>query len=266
MKKTNNVTKSTISLFFIFTLISSSYCQTIIYEENFGNPTNTILLAQYNGWQNQSVIYTSDTTCDIRNSNLSNGYEGASGGGNVMLNNPAKWFQIAGLNTLEYDSLVLKMGIRKNITAENGSNFSVQVSTDGINWTRLQMQDTLPTGSGTTGWYLRDFKNIPSCANLRIKFSNLSTGDFRLDDIKLTTSTHLTSPMITIISPIHGGIYENGITLNLQIENFELGTDGKLSLKIIGREDTLSTLFTQSQALFDYQNSAIHLDTGRYTL
>ena len=126
--------------------------QAVLYEENFGTPTSNTLIQNYDGWQNTSVVYVGNGTCDIRTSSASTGYGGASGGGNVMINDTVKWFQISGVNTTATQSTVkLYCGLRKT-NAENGDNFMVEFSTDSVVWVRLPMADTLPTGTGTSGW------------------------------------------------------------------------------------------------------------------
>ncbi len=159
--------------------------QTVLYEENMGTPTANTLIQNYTGWQNNTVTYLGNGTCDIRTSSASTGYSGASGGGNVMINDTVKWFQISGLNTTS-NNLTVKLycGLRKT-TAENGSNFAVDFSTDSLVWVRLPMEDTLPTGTGTSGWHRVCFPNLPSHPHLHLRFYSLTNVDYRLDDIKI---------------------------------------------------------------------------------
>lgn len=60
--------------------------QAVLYEEDFGTPTANTLIQYYTGWQDSTVTYVGNGTCDVRSSSASSGYGGASGGGNVMLN------------------------------------------------------------------------------------------------------------------------------------------------------------------------------------
>ena len=71
---------------------SSAWGQNVLYEENMGIPTVNTLIQYYKGWQDTTVIYSGDGTCDVRTSNASTSYGGASGGGNVMINDSVKWF------------------------------------------------------------------------------------------------------------------------------------------------------------------------------
>lgn len=160
--------------------------QTILYEENMGVPAANTPIGSYLGWQNTNMLYVGNGTCDVRSSNASTGYGQASGGGNVMINDTVKWFQISGLNTTASRPTVkLYCGLRKT-AAENGSNFVVEFSTDSIVWVRLPMVDTLPTGTGTSGWYRVCFPNVPAHPHLHLRFSNLVNVDYRLDDICIT--------------------------------------------------------------------------------
>ena len=156
--------------------------QAVLYQENFGVPSANTLIQNYSGWQDTSVLYTGDGTCDVRASSASSGYGGASGGGNVMINDTVKWFQISRLNTAADTNLSLYCGLRKT-ASENGSNLVVEASADSFVWTRLYLEDTLPAGTGTSGWYRVRYRQVPSCPNLHLRFSNLARVDYRLDDV-----------------------------------------------------------------------------------
>lgn len=191
--------------------------QTVLYEENFGTPTSNTTIQNYTGWQNSSVIYVGNGTCDIRSSNASSGYGGASGGGNVMINDTVKWFQISGLNTSSTRPTVnLYCGLRKT-TAENGNNFRVEFSTDSMVWVQLPIQDTLPTGTGTGKWYRVCFPNVPSHPHLHLRFSNLANVDYRLDDISIVDGEEVV--LETVATPTvtpAGGTYYEGQQVTLE--------------------------------------------------
>jgi hypothetical protein len=196
--------------------------QAVLYEENFGTPTSNTLIQNYDGWQNTSVVYVGNGTCDIRTSSASTGYGGASGGGNVMINDTVKWFQISGVNTTATQSTVkLYCGLRKT-NAENGDNFMVEFSTDSVVWVRLPMADTLPTGTGTSGWHRVCFPNVPAHPHLHLRFSNLANVDYRLDDIRITDGdeTVLETVETPTCTPSGGTYYEP------QQVTLECGTDG----------------------------------------
>ncbi|MBO7648699.1 MAG: hypothetical protein J6S48_05005, partial [Bacteroidales bacterium] len=99
--KNFNITKFKIVVTSLFVVLAvrQGWSQTVLYQENMGVPTANTLVQNYTGWENSAVLYSGDGTCDVRTSSASSGYGGASGGGNVMLNDTVKWFQISGLNT-----------------------------------------------------------------------------------------------------------------------------------------------------------------------
>ena len=196
--------------------------QAVLYEEDFGTPTANTLIQNYDGWQNTSVLYVGNGTCDVRSSSASTGYGGASGGGNVMINDTVKWFQISGLNTSSAQMTAkLYCGLRKT-SAENGSNFVVEFSTDSIVWVQLPMSDTMATGTGTGGWHRVCFPNVPAHPHLHLRFSNLSNVDYRLDDIRITDGdeTVLENVATPTCTPPGGTYYEP------QQVTLECGTDG----------------------------------------
>jgi len=195
-------------LMFMF-LITGMYAQTLLYEENMGSPSGTTLVQNYTGWQNQEVLYIGDGTCDIRISSASNGYGLASGGGNVMLNDTVKWFQISGVSTATASNPNLYLGIRKT-TAFDGTNLLVQVSSDSVSWTTMTIADTLPTGTGTSGWYRVHYDGLPVCAKLHLRFSNTYNTDCRIDDIAVVdgNETVLETVETPVISPSSGLYYE----------------------------------------------------------
>lgn len=202
-------------LFVLCFLVQVIKSQSVVYQEDFGVPTASTVIQSYTGWQNGSVHYSGNGTCDVRTSSASNGYGQASGGGNVMINDTVKWFMVSGLNTLQDTNLSLFCGLRKT-TAENGSNFVVEVSSDSLVWTRLSIRDTLPVGTGTAGWYRVCFPNVPSAENLHIRFSNLANVDYRLDDIALVVGEEVT--LETVETPtfsVSSGTYYEPLSVTI---------------------------------------------------
>jgi len=197
----------------------SGWAQNVLYEENMGIPTANTFIQDYTGWQDTTVLYIGNGTCDIRSSSASTGYGGASGGGNIMINDTVKWFQISGVNTVSSRPTVnLYCGLRKT-SSENGSNFMVEFSTDSLVWVQLPMSDTLPTGTGTGGWHRVCFPNLPSHPRLHIRFSSLSRNDYRLDDIRITEGEEIV--LETVATPTctpSGGTYYETRQVNIACE------------------------------------------------
>ena len=192
-------------------IIPKGIGQTVLYEENMGEPTSNTLIQYYDGWQDTTAIYTGNGTCDVRTSNASTGYGGASGGGNVMINDTVKWFQISGINTSGAVNTMVKLycGLRKT-NAENGSHLLVEFSTDSIVWTSLEMADTLPTGTGTSGWHRVCFPYLPVHPHLHLRFSSTVNVDFRIDDIRITDGDEVVLETVATptCSPSGGTYYE----------------------------------------------------------
>lgn len=182
--------------------------QAIIYQENFGIPNGNTLVQNYTGWQDTTVKYVSNGTCDVRKTNASSGYNGASGGGNVMINDTSKWFQVSGIvSGVPNEVLNLYIGLRKT-AGENGSNFKVQCSVDSVTWQTLTMEDTLPSGTGTSGWYRVKYPDVPCSQNLHLRFSCLANVEYRLDDICVRVGDE--AVMETVATPsfsMQGGTY-----------------------------------------------------------
>ncbi len=163
-----------------------------VFSENVGVPTGTTTLSAFTGWQNTAPITftsTSSLPIDIRISNPSSGYSGASGNGNVFFpattGNPDRNFIISGINTLGYSSIALTFGLRRD---NNGTDtMKVEVSSDGTIWNPLQIKQTALLNT----WYLDTaVGSIPATSNLRIRFTKNSTSvAFRIDDVKLTGNT-----------------------------------------------------------------------------
>ncbi|MEY4595220.1 MAG: hypothetical protein RIQ47_1630, partial [Bacteroidota bacterium] len=167
-----------------------------LFSESMGAPSGTTSVNTYAGWQNSSPItFSAGTTgTDVRNTTVSTGYSGASGGGNIFFGTTGgnlKTFTVSGINTLGYSSIVLSYGLlRSDIT--NG--MTVEVSSDGVNYSALTVSQ--PTTAST--WQLITVNSgIPAASNLRIRFSKNFTTSFRLDDIKITGTTSTPSIAVT---------------------------------------------------------------------
>lgn len=210
VQKITRIKTGLLTLMLAFGLFTTSLAQNVLYEENMGIPTANTLIQDYTGWQNSTVLYIGNGTCDVRSSSASAGYGGASGGGNIMINDSVKWFQISGLNTaVSRPTVNLYCGLRKS-SSENGSNFVVEFSTDSLVWIRLPMSDTLPTGAGTGGWHRVCFPNLPSHPHLHVRFFNLSRSDYRLDDIRITEGEEIVLETVATptCTPAGGTYYE----------------------------------------------------------
>lgn len=158
-----------------------------IYSESFGTPTQTgtqwPLVTAYTGYDNTSVTYSG--TSSARNNVNSTGYAGATGAGNIYFGS-AQVFEVSGISTSAYNAanLNFSFGEYQSGTSTTASdNLKLEVSTDGTNYTQIPYTRS----TTTSGWNLITVSGgvIPSTANLHIRFTQTSTLQYRIDDLKL---------------------------------------------------------------------------------
>jgi hypothetical protein len=165
------------------------YGQTTVILEGMGSVSGTTAISTHeaaNGFDNDPQTMTG--TADVRNTSPSSGYSGASGTANIFFTNSVgRFFQIEGINTTGMVGLQLSFGILKSTSASNGSDFIVEVSSDGTTYSSLSF-GPLSTGSGTAVWKkVTATGTIPATSNLRIRFRQNGTAtQYRVDDVKLT--------------------------------------------------------------------------------
>lgn len=195
-----------ISRFLALSLITflthlSAWGQTTIFSENMGTSASSTTPIASNTFQNSGCPYSFSGSGDVRQTSASSGYTGSSGSDNVFFTSTAgTTFIIGGINTTGFTSITLKFGMLKSTIASDGTELTVQYSTDGTTYSPL----TFPaqaTGSGTAVWRLLTITGgiIPATPTLYLKFTNTSsTPSFRIDDILLTgtpaTPTAPTNP------------------------------------------------------------------------
>lgn len=164
----------------------------VVFHETMGSVASTTPIVSHaaaNGFDNDHLTFSG--TADLRSTSASSGYTGASGGANVFFTATVGTnFQIAGVNTTGLNELKLSFGIFKSTALSDGSDFIVEVSTDGITYDPLSFA-ALPTGSGTAIWHYRTATGaIPAAENLRIRFrQNGTTTQYRIDDVLLRNET-----------------------------------------------------------------------------
>ena len=172
---------------------------TVLFSENMGTPSGTTAIADH-AFQNAHLTFSG--TADVRSTNPSSGYEGASGAGNVFVTNTAgRYMDISGINTLGYSNLALTLGHYKSTTAGN-NELVIEVSPDGVTYSPLSY--TRATGSGTATWMrISPSGEIPSTDNLHIRFRQTSSStQFRVDDVMLTGTRMSNTPVITALGEL----------------------------------------------------------------
>lgn len=165
-------------------VISSVSIAQTFYSENMGTPSATTLVTAYTGWQNTAPIVYSGSA-DVRATAVSTTYTGASGGGNVLVNAAAEYFQIDGLNTAAYNTADLQLTFGYNADGNVTNTLTLEYSSDsGASWTAITYTP------GASGWSLVTIPGniIPSTTTLSLRFTqNLATPkNNRIDDLKLS--------------------------------------------------------------------------------
>jgi hypothetical protein len=185
-----------------------------IFSENMGAPTaTTTTIASYASgtspttFQNKGVLTYGQgvqaNPADVRNTSVSSGYTGASGGGNIWFTTTsgAYGFSIEGINASAYTQLQLTYGYYKTSSSAHAA-FSVDYW-NGSSWvTVANTASTLFTesASASLGWYAAKSLSLPAGAQvngLKLRFVKTSgILGIRIDDVKLTGVTS-TSPTLS---------------------------------------------------------------------
>lgn len=199
-------------LFSLFlSLVSvAGWGQTTIFSENMGaGLTGTPAPADYTGFQNYGSLDFSGTG-DLRNTNASSGYTGASGANNVMLNASGETLIIDGINASSFIDLSLSFGVRKGTNDENGTNLIVEYSTTGATGTFTPISKAnLNTGASTAKWYLRTSTSAISSDITTLRFRSTNTVEWRIDDVKLTGTAGVAACSQLLISEYIEGTDNN---------------------------------------------------------
>lgn len=171
---------------------------TTIFTENMGTPSGTVSIASHT-FQNStgSLTYSNggqSNSADVRNSNISSGYTGSSGGGNVFFTSVsnAYGFSIENINAANFSNLQLSYAYRKESASAHAA-FSVDYW-NGSAWVTLANTSAALFNEATnaaTGWYPAITLSLPSAAQingLRIRFVKSGSLSIRIDDVRLVGS------------------------------------------------------------------------------
>ncbi|MCB0448358.1 MAG: hypothetical protein KDD03_12785, partial [Gelidibacter sp.] len=208
--------------------VVSGFGQVTIYSESMfngvgGSSGDAIATHESNNRFNEDGL-TYSGTGDMRTTNVSSGYTGASGSWNVMLNANTESFIMDGLNITSYSSNTLSLGIRKSTTAENGSGLIIEYSTTGSTGAFTSLSwGNLPTGTGTATWHLVTGISIPNNITT-LRFRSTNTVEWRLDDINVigTLTSTATADYCNLQNPQNGTV-EAGEPFNVQARVYEGG-------------------------------------------
>jgi len=157
-----------------------------VLSESMGSVSSTTTVSVHetnSGFDNNSLTMTGSGDVRATQTSLA-AYAGATGGANIYLAPiVGRYFTVAGINTTLFNNLQLSFGFYKNTAATLISDFKVQVSIDGINYSDLSMP-SLPAGAAWN--FITVSGSIPSAPSLSIRFlQNGIANQYRVDDILL---------------------------------------------------------------------------------
>jgi hypothetical protein len=183
-----------------FSLLFLGYCltsssQTTIFTESLGTVASTTTIAAHetaNGFDNDSYTMSSGgatNSADIRSTNASSGYSGASGSANIFFTttNAQYGFAIEGIDASAFTSLTIDFAVRKE--GASGTAFATFALDywDGSAYQSVSLTG-LPGSASAAGWYLISGISLPAAAQingLKLRFTKSGTISCRLDDIVL---------------------------------------------------------------------------------
>lgn len=169
-------------------------------------------------------------------------YDGASGTNLLFINKDTANFTIGNISTMGYGEIGLSFGFHKYDLVTDLTTFTLEYSTDGTNWTPINVTqwtrlsditygtpEDFPVGSGSRDWYYLtcapEANTIPETNDLSIRFSTPVQKQMRFDDIKLFAYELI--PHVTITSPEDGSTFAacDEITFAYDLTNAELASD-----------------------------------------
>jgi len=187
---------SKVSLILLIILMGNlmTSAQVVTFTETMGTVGGTTTLVAHeaaNGYDNDSYTMTNGGaagTADLRATNVSSGYAGASGGANVFFTGTGTLgFQIADISTVGLTGLTVQFGYRKE-SATALPTLAFDYSTDGVGYTSVAFTFT-QIATAATGWYLSPVITLPvgaeNAANLRLRWIKSGTNSTRIDDVVL---------------------------------------------------------------------------------
>jgi hypothetical protein len=171
----------------IFFAKGLAYNPTIAWTETFGTGGGSgTAYTTYTGYTNTASLSFTGTG-DVRTTSSSSSVLGApvaSGGSNSFIQ-VGNTMIVSGINTSNAFPNKLGFYIFKSTPAIDGTDLKIEVSTDnGLNYYQLPSVSPLPS---TSAWYYREIlSGIPKANNVRLRFTNESSGAYRIDDLRLT--------------------------------------------------------------------------------
>jgi hypothetical protein len=193
-------------------LSGKSWGQTTIFTESIGTVSGTTTIAAHeaaNGFDNDDYTMTgggATNPADIRVTNVSSGYTGASGAANVFFTstNAAYGFAIEGIDASAFTTLKVQFGYRK----ESASALPTLVLDywNGSTYVNVPFSFN-EAANASIAWYLSPEILLPAGAqieNLKLRWVKSGSNSVRIDDVKLTgipSSSHSITTGIVSTSP-----------------------------------------------------------------
>jgi hypothetical protein len=205
MKKSTLFKTLTLALGFLL-LATSGWGQTTIFTETMGTVSANTSIAAHeaaNGFANVQFTMTDGgaaNPADIRQTSISSGYTGASGGANVFFTGTAgdRGFAIEGINASTYTNLKVQFGYRKESATELPTlTLDYWNGTEYVN-VPFTFNEVVTAG---VAWYLSPETSLPSAAQidgLRIRWVKSGTVSVRIDDVRLVGTSATPTPTLTV--------------------------------------------------------------------
>ncbi|HEX8377889.1 MAG TPA: hypothetical protein VF602_08720, partial [Pedobacter sp.] len=201
--------KASLLAIILLLLYTDAEAQTI-FSENMGFPSTTTSIAN-NIFQNAGVLTFGNgdqvNQAEVRGSEPSTTYTGASGGGNIFFNSVTGnyGFSIEGINASNFSTVSLQFAYRKQSSTSHAF-FAVEYW-NGLSWIPLANTNGAlfyEPSNAPVGWYRSKSLALPSEASingLKLRFVKSKSITIRIDDVNLSGIAR-TVPTFTQIAPL----------------------------------------------------------------
>ena len=155
-----------------------------LWEDMGDSFPEKLLVNLYSEWSKLGIgsMFTRYTGVDafLDNANPSTGYEGASGGNNILLENPQASYVFGRVETRNTSYFKLTFGVYAP-QVMNKDDLKLFISSEGEYWTKLDF-----TCNASNGWGIAEAKfKLTEVPSVYFKIEIGNQGGFRIDDIQL---------------------------------------------------------------------------------
>lgn len=191
-------------------LVSAATRADTIFTESMGTVSATTTITAHeaaNGFDNDSYTMTqggATNPADIRSTNASTGYPGASGSANVWFTNTSGeyGFAIEGIDASNFTGLTIRFGYRKE-SATALPSLALDYW-NGTSYVNVPFNFNEAANAGVA-WYLSPTINLPSGAQingLKLRWVKTGTVAVRIDDVVLSGTPSGSSPTISLVGTL----------------------------------------------------------------